>query len=405
MFPRDAETGQAIAVEPVDLAPEPGVEVIPPAGAAGGALEQARGSVSLLETLLDSLADGVFALDRRGRVIHWSGSLARLTGIGCAQALGRPGGELVGDLADRVIARERSAATGCLRLPDGGDLPVRVLAARASGPGGVLVGWVCAVTDLRGQWAAQAEAQRAEALAELGRGLAAALHQVRNPLGAAAGFAELLQRDLTGTPAARLMSRLRASLEEVDRRVGAVLAYARPRPLEVQEFDLSGLLAEVADQVRARFPAGPAIACEAPRPVGVRADRNQLRQALENLMVNACEAAGPAGQARVLLQGAGGVRDAAGRGVRVLVRNTGAPLAPERLREIFEPFRTAKSGGTGLGLALARRIAAAHGGRITALSAGGWTTFVLALPGDAVAGRERDHEEDADGELSVDAAG
>jgi len=113
-----------------------------------------------------------------------------------------------------------------LRLPDGGDLPVRVTAARATGPGGVLVGWSARDRPAR-QWAAQAEEQRTEALAELGAGSPAALHQVRNPLGRPRALPSARARRGRHRGGAT-DGRLRASLEEIDRRVSAVLAYARP---------------------------------------------------------------------------------------------------------------------------------------------------------------------------------
>ncbi len=363
--------------------------------ASDAALEQARRSVGMLEALLEELADGVLALDRRGRVIHWSASLAALTGVSAAEALGRAGRDLLGELNDRVAAADQRTLTGCLRLPGGREVPVRLATVRSHGAGGVVVGSVCAVTDLRGCWAERAEEQRATALAELGRGLAATLHQVRNPLGAAAGFSELLERDLEGSAAARLAGKVRDSLEEVDRRIGEVLTYARPRPLDVTTFNARDLLVAVIEQVRARFPHGPAPALAAQGTVLVRADRNQLGQALENLLANACEAAGADGQVRLLLQRGSSRRQTGDGDVRLLIRNTGEPLAPERLAEIFEPFRTGKSGGTGLGLPLARRIIQAHGGRISALSAGGLTTFVVTLPGDVVAGEEDPDEERA----------
>jgi signal transduction histidine kinase len=186
----------------------------------------------------------------------------------------------------------------------------------------------------------------------------------------------------------------------VDRRIGEVLAYARPRPLEITEFELGGLLAGVIEQVRARFPQGPDPVL-APCPgIRLRADAGQLGQAVENLLVNAAEAAGPEGQVRLLVQ-AGKERS----GLRLLVRNTGPQLKPERIKEIFEPFRTDKSRGTGLGLPLARRIIGDHGGRISALSAGGWTTFVVALPADVPAGWGENHGDEAGTEVGLDAVG
>ena len=108
------------------------------------------------------------------------------------------------------------------------------------------------------------------------------------------------------------------------------------------------------------------------------ADQGQLRQALENLLVNAAEAAGAQGRVRLLVQTQRppGAPDS----LRLLIKNTGAALSQERLSALFQPFVSGRAGGTGLGLPLARRIIEAHGGEIGALSAGGWTTFVVTLP-------------------------
>ncbi len=363
----------------------------------GEALDQARRGVKLLESLLEALADGVVALDRRGRVIYWSRGMERLTGIAAAQAVGRSASLSIGPVGDRLMQDDTPALTDYLELPSGERVPARLERRPSHGPGGTVSGWVCAVTDVRRRWAARTECERASALAELGRSVASAVHQLRNPLGAASGFAELLEREIEHEESAQLLGKLRASLAEVDRRIGEVLTWSGPRRLDVRELDLTALVERIAEQVRARFPDGPRIELSA-HPLGaVWGDEGQLRQAIENLVVNAAEAADAQGCVQVMTRCIDRSRGADADSVRIVVRNTGPQVAPERLQAIFEPFRSSKRGGTGLGLPLARRIVREHGGGISALSAGGWTSFVVTLPRDVLTRQESMDEETASG--------
>ncbi|MBM3317898.1 MAG: PAS domain-containing protein [Candidatus Eisenbacteria bacterium] len=357
---------------------------------AGGGLEvpvarDDAATVVLLESLLEHLADGVLAVGRDGRVSYWSDTLGALTGLSAARALDRPVGELLPDFAAAFSGDAAQVAAG--RLSAGrGELPLRLAVVRVQGPSGITLGRAAAVTDLRREQEARAAREQQAALTQLGQMMATAAHQLRNPLGACLGFLGLLERDLAGGPSAALLGRVREGLGEMDRRIGELLGYARPRPLEARRFDLAALLRDVAAGAAARFGGGPRFETRLPPRFELRGDADQLRQACENLLVNAAQAAGATGRVRLLLRAArtGGGRTSA----RILVRNTGARLAPGELPQLFEPFVSRTRGGTGLGLPLARRIVEAHGGRIEALSAGGWTTFVAVLPLDSAPGPE-----------------
>ena len=104
------------------------------------------------------------------------------------------------------------------------------------------------------------------------------------------------------------------------------------------------------------------------------ADRGQIRQVVFNVIKNAAEAAGPAGGVDVEIGGSDGV-------VEVAVRDDGPGLAPDARGRLFEPFFTTKPTGTGLGLAVSRAIARAHGGDIEVRNGeAGGAVFTLRLP-------------------------
>jgi signal transduction histidine kinase len=108
--------------------------------------------------------------------------------------------------------------------------------------------------------------------------------------------------------------------------------------------------------------------------VGVQGDRGQMRQVFVNLVANAVEAASPAGQVRVRA-----TRDT--EGVSVAIEDTGPGVDPAIARRLFEPLITTKHHGTGLGLALVKRIVERHGGSVSySRSDAGGACFTVRLP-------------------------
>jgi signal transduction histidine kinase len=205
--------------------------------------------------------------------------------------------------------------------------------------------------------------------------LAGIAHEVRNPLGALDLFAGLLAEELASRPEAAHVARIRAELASLSRVVEEFLDYARSKPPVREPVDLGPLLGEVVDLV------GP-LATERQVSLSVegqgeaRADRDQIRRAAVNLVRNAVEAS-PAGG---LVELTASTRD----GDAVLdVADRGPGLPPEVRERLFRPFLTTKERGTGLGLALAKQVADAHGGTLTLGDReGGGTVARLVIPAE-----------------------
>ncbi len=203
--------------------------------------------------------------------------------------------------------------------------------------------------------------------------LAGIAHEVRNPLGALDLFAGVLAEELAGRPEVAHVARVRSELAALSKVVDEFLDYARARPPSREEVELGALLAEVAEV------AGP-LASERNVSLTVegggvtRVDREQLRRAAVNLVRNAVEAAPPASDVEVV------ARAVDGEAV-IEIRDRGAGLAPEARTSLFRPFFTTKEKGTGLGLALAKKVADAHGGALALEEReGGGTIARLAIP-------------------------
>lgn len=238
--------------------------------------------------------------------------------------------------------------------------------------------------------------QARDRLALLGQMAAGLAHEVKNPLGAIKGAAQLL-----GDPAASSLSPsdrefVSIILEEVDRLdrvVGSVLDYARPAKGEPGELDVNSV---VERTLRVLSPESPECTFEqqlAPWLPPVRGDAEQLRQVLINLVRNAVQAMQGKGVVTVSTRG-GGEELASSprwsnpledseppRWVEITVRDEGPGLDPLVMKNLFVPFVTTKDRGTGLGLAISQRIVEEMGGRIDVASQRGQgSSFTVVLP-------------------------
>jgi signal transduction histidine kinase len=203
--------------------------------------------------------------------------------------------------------------------------------------------------------------------------LAGIAHEVRNPLGALDLFAGLLAEELVQRPEAAHVARIRSELAALSKVVEEFLDYARARPPVREDVDLALLVAEVADLAQP-LAAARRVSLGVEGVGQARADREQLRRAVLNLVRNAVEAAPAASEVEVSAR-------PDHEGAVVEVRDRGAGLAPEARASLFRPFFTTKERGTGLGLALAKKVADAHGGALALEDReGGGTVARLVLP-------------------------
>ena len=243
------------------------------------------------------------------------------------------------------------------------------------------------VIDNSRQYRRMQERDRLAALGQMAAGLA---HEVKNPLGAIKGAAQLLSEPLEGTRAPVEQEFVGIILEEVerlDRVVGSVLDYARPSKGELGAVDLNAVVRRTVTVLASDRAEDCEIVTDlASQLPPVRADAEQLRQILINLVRNAVQAMGGQGTVRVRTAthaeppaAVGSVPD--GEWVEVSVSDAGPGIAPQVLKNLFVPFFTTKDRGTGLGLAISQRMVEEMGGRIEVMSRlGDGATFTVLLP-------------------------
>jgi two-component system sensor histidine kinase HydH len=230
-----------------------------------------------------------------------------------------------------------------------------------------------------------------ENLAALGRVAAGIAHEVRNPLGVIRASASMVQEHFApGDEAWRACQFVTEEIDRLNRLIARLLAFARPGELVAAPVEPGKLvdraLALADEELRAKDAR--VVRALDPALAELRADPDLLAQLLLGLLVNAAEAVAAGGriELRARRDGAHAVFE---------VADDGPGIPPEHAARAFEPFYTTKSSGTGLGLAMAQRIAAAHDGTLEVVQgagagsggAGACLRARLPLAGPAGAGR------------------
>jgi two-component system sensor histidine kinase PilS (NtrC family) len=298
------------------------------------------------QLVIKDMQDGVLVLDETGRVVQHNPRAQRLLGTEALR-----GAELA-RLLPGFAARWRDwragrsgAAQADVELR-GRDLRLRMMEAGADEELTVLF-----VEDIT---RSREEALRLK-LAALGRLTANIAHEIRNPLSAISHASELLAEEKRERDRERLCQIIHDNTQRLEKLVGDVMQLNRRDRADLERIALCGWLREfVADFAANEALPAERFALEADGEVFVEFDCEHLRQVLWNLLRNAVRYARPeAGSVRIALRPYGDQ-------VELNVIDDGPGVARENQGQLFEPFFTTESKGTGLGLYLARELCAAN---------------------------------------------
>ena len=213
------------------------------------------------------------------------------------------------------------------------------------------------------------------AVGELAGGIA---HEIRNPLASISGSVQVLSNELSvGSAERRLMEIIVSESNRLSKILEEFLRFVRPQERREAEFDVATTVQEVMDLFRLSDEISDAHRIEVdvqPRSSVLSGDPDQVRQIVYNVAKNAVRAMAAGGTLTVV-----GREEDAWYSIRFI--DTGRGMSEEELSRLFTPFSTAFDGGTGLGMAIVRRIVEDHGGAIDAESRPGeGTTVTVLLP-------------------------
>ncbi len=340
-------------------------------------IAQLEGARTRLQTILDTLTAGVVVFDREGRIDTVNPGATRILQRPLGSWRGRRLSEIseLEDFAKGVEQRFELLATSPeagerdqwqesfeLKRGDGATLTLLVRGAWLPSDARLMV--FDDITDV-------VSAQRSAAWAEVARRLA---HEIKNPLTPIQLSAERLQHRL-GTklegPEQALLQRsvntIVSQVQAMQTLVNEFRDYARLPAAQMQPLDLNALASEVLGlygQALDNHLLQPHLEPGLPRIMG---DATQLRQVIHNLVQNSLDAVAdrPDGQVELITRSARGEQGEL-RAVRLTVIDNGPGFADKVLKRAFEPYVTTKAKGTGLGLAVVKKIADEHRARLRA---------------------------------------
>jgi PAS domain S-box-containing protein len=341
-------------------------------------------SERLLASVVESVEDCIVTTDVDGRLVTINPAGERLLGHGAGETRHRSYLDLldererrrVGPAIAQAIAEGQPWRGNVVALTRSGTrFPAHLAMSCVFDSDQRVFGAVGVLRDLTEQVATQQRLIQREKLASIGEMAATVAHEIRNPLGGIKMATRLLSSE--GVSDAPMRAEMAASIlggiAEIESIVTELLEYARETKLDRQEYALADILGPVAEAYR---DEGRQRGVEIHQQgfetrLVAQVDAQRLRQVLANVMKNALEATErqPAPRVDVRLY----ARD--GRAV-IEVRDNGVGMQPADREKVFLPFFTTKPAGTGLGMAIVKKLMDLHGGEVEIESAPGQGTAV-----------------------------
>jgi signal transduction histidine kinase len=345
-----------------------------------------------IDRLLQDLEDAVFIFNRERSLVFASGSVEKFLGHDRAGLSGQPLadifppatplGLLVAQASQtgRAVRNRRVPVAAAGEVPPGPAVVLLSVDTLETLPGGAGTGsgLLVRLRDPEAQRKIGRELQTADRLAAISRVSSGVAHEVKNPLNAILLHVEVAKARLARgeTDVIPQMETISSEILRLDRVVKTFLDFTRPVELKLSTVSLRDFVEDVVNLARPQAEASKirVDVLQEADGVEIRVDRDLLKQALLNVVVNAIEAMPQGGELR--FEAVAGEDTA-----EIRVSDTGVGIPPELREKIFRLYFTTRREGSGIGLAMTFRIVQLHDGTIDFTSEPGkGTTFFIRLP-------------------------
>ncbi|MFC1726880.1 nitrogen regulation protein NR(II) [candidate division KSB1 bacterium] len=343
-----------------------------------------------LNNILESMNTGVIVVNIQGRITIFNSAAQELTGYDGKEVLRKTYKHFfirkesgksktpLDALQDKKIYRNVEKN---IMLKSGDMIPVQSNIAPVVDKEGSIIGAVETFIDLRAVNKLKEEVEKSKTLAALGEMSANVAHEIRNPLAGIGGYAALLERDLEDKdPRRQLVKKIIEGVSSLNKIATNLLFYTRPMRPSLRIENISYILEEVLNWVQMEveqekreiqivrdFSRTDYLAC---------IDPEIFMQVFLNIFKNAVQSIDSSGKVEVKVKD---IKET--NRIAIEISDTGIGMDEEIKGKIFNPFFTTRSDGTGLGMAIVKKIIDSHGGEITLESeVGKGTRFLIKIP-------------------------
>lgn len=323
---------------------------------------------TLSENIMESMADGIIAVDTEGKITAFNRAAETMTGFAAPEVIGRYYGDLFSqdtDFNSRLLATLRTGEPyigSKIEYPiRHGKLWISVTTSMLRDINGKILGAVVVFEDLTERKRLEEQVSRADRLATLGELMAGVAHEIRNPLTSIKGFLQYFQTAGSEEERATYLPMLMREVDRMNRIIETLLYFSRPCQEKAVPTDLAKVLQDTLILLQSQAKSHGIVFdafIEEGLPL-VSIDGEQFKQVFLNLLLNSLQAMDHEGTIKV---SARHLRETDEIEVRFADTGPGIPAAIRA--KVFDPFFTTKQTGTGLGLAVVQRIVAARGGHI-----------------------------------------
>lgn len=322
----------------------------------------------LYKQIFDDISTGIITVDEANRVTSFNHAAELITGYLVTDLLGQDINEKFPDL--KPISTEAGRPVIHITRSNGEIIPLGYSWARLNMPDNRENCRVYTLQDLSRIREMEVRVQQAEKMATIGEMAAGIAHELRNPLAAISGAAQLLHKDLQDEPVnRRLFNIILRECDRLEQTVAEFLLFSKPVVPEKEWFSLAASAREALDILHQnqKWSVFPVVEVEIPDTLDCWADPQLLRQVFLNLISNSINACQNSEQGRISIRGReSSASDAEAPCVEFQVVDNGCGIPEKVLDKIFIPFFTTRENGTGLGLAIVQQIVESHGGSIFA---------------------------------------
>lgn len=364
---------------------------------------------TLTGSILESMGSAVVAVDATGRITMLNKTAERLFSVSRHNAIGKDYLSIFGSdecLLDETLKKGRTIEDIIRTYQNlAGDLLfLSISTSPFHSPFNhvtTLQGAVAVIRDVTKIKRMEETMRQKDRLSALGDMAAGVAHEIRNPLNAIALTAQRLEEEFVGGDGLTSISHsekefikiIKDETQRLNRIIEQFLSFARPMRFELSKVDINELIDELISLIESEAKAQnitikKRFVGEGDIPLIVEIDRDEIKQALLNIMRNGIEAMSVGGSTRPLpwrgeltITTECRTKPQTGLLCEIKIADTGCGIPEEEIHKIFRPYFSRKEKGTGLGLSIAHRIITEHKGNIEVESTEGvGTTFTITLP-------------------------